>query len=243
MTFVSCHNVADQTACRRSLTSSFYSSLPSLFPCTAHDNQQPTTTKFPQSNQRDMDREIRELDRQEKQITMELKQRAKGANSSSDPTLKTLAKQLVQVRQQRSKLHGAKAQLGAMGMHAQVTASQVAAVQAVGSVTDAMKVANKQMNMKETTKIMTDFQRENERLQVKEEMMDDVLMDAFDSEGVEEEADQVTAQVLAELGVEMDQQMVGLDAPKTKVGGEEVPAEKDEIEDALPDLRARLNAL
>lgn len=193
------------------------------------------------ANQRDMDREIRELDRQEKQITMELKQRAKAASSQSDPTLKTLAKQLVQVRQQRSKLQGAKAQLGAMGMHAQVTASQVAAVQAVGSVTDAMKVANKQMDMKETTKIMTEFQRENERLAVKEEMMDDVLMDAFESDGVEEEADQVTNQVLAELGVEMDQQMVGLDAPKTKVGGEEV--QEDAIEDALPDLRARLNAL
>lgn len=193
------------------------------------------------SNQRDMDREIRELDRQEKQITMELKQRAKNANSSNDPTLKTLAKQLVQVRTQRSKIHGAKAQLGAMGMHAQVTASQVAAVQAIGSVTDAMKVANKQMNMKETTKIMTEFQKENERLAVKEEMMDDVLMDAFDTEGVEEEADQVTNQVLAELGVELDKEFVGVNAPSNKVGLE---AEKEEeVEDALPDLRARLNAL
>ena len=193
-----------------------------------------------QSNQRDMDREIRELDRQEKQITMELKQRAKVTNSNSDPTLKTLAKQLVQVRQQRSKLQGAKAQLGAMGMHAQVTASQIAAVQAVGSVTQSMKTANKQMNMKETMKTMTEFQRENERMNIKTEMMDDVLMDAFDSEGVEEEADQVTNQVLAELGVEMDKQMVGLDAPKTKLAAE---AEQDEVADALPDLRARLNAL
>ena len=191
-----------------------------------------------------MDREMRELDRQEKQITMELKQRAKAANSSSDPTLKTLAKQLVQVRQQRTKLHSAKAQIGAMGMHAQVTASQVAAVQAIGSVTESMKTANKQMDMKQTMKIMTDFQKENERLTVKEEMMDDVLMDAFDTEGVEEEADQVTNQVLAELGVELDQQMVGLDAPKTKLETTETPvAEKDALEDALPDLRARLNAL
>ena len=191
-----------------------------------------------------MDREMRELDRQEKQITMELKQRAKAANSSSDPTLKTLAKQLVQVRQQRTKLHSAKAQIGAMGMHAQVTASQVAAVQAIGSVTESMKTANKQMDMKQTMKIMTDFQKENERLTVKEEMMDDVLMDAFDTEGVEEEADQVTNQVLAELGVELDQQMVGLDAPKTKLETTEAPvAEKDALEDALPDLRARLNAL
>eukprot|EP00527_Entomoneis_sp_CCMP2396_P006275 CAMPEP_0198149134 /NCGR_PEP_ID=MMETSP1443-20131203/45146_1 /TAXON_ID=186043 /ORGANISM="Entomoneis sp., Strain CCMP2396" /LENGTH=219 /DNA_ID=CAMNT_0043814063 /DNA_START=383 /DNA_END=1042 /DNA_ORIENTATION=- len=194
------------------------------------------------SNQRDMDREVRELDRQEHKVTMELKQRAKVTNSNSDPTLKTLAKQLVQVRQQRAKLQGAKAQLGAMGMHAQVTAAQVAAVTAVGSVTDAMKVANKQMDVKQTMKIMTEFQRENERMAVKEEMMDDVLMDAFDSEDVEEEADQVTNQILAELGVEMDKQMVGLDAPKTRIGTSAVE-EQDEVADALPDLRARLNAL
>jgi hypothetical protein len=68
------------------------------------------------------------LDKQEKQITMELKQRAKLASNQQDTTLKTLAKQLVQVRQQRSKLHSAKAQVGAMGMHATVTASQIAAV-------------------------------------------------------------------------------------------------------------------
>lgn len=202
------------------------------------------TRKEVRSNQRDIDREMRELERQEKQITLELKQRAKTANSSSDPTLTVLAKQLVQVRQQRTKLHSAKAQIGAMGMHAQVTASQVAAVSAIGSVTETMKVANQQMDVKQTMKIMSEFTKENERMQVKEEMMDDVLADAFDTEGMEEEADQLTNQVLAELGVELDQQMVGLDAPKTKlqVNGTET-AEKDPLEDALPDLRARLNAL
>ena len=197
-----------------------------------------------QSNQRELDREIRELDRQEKQITLELKQRAKQASSPNDTTLKTLAKQLVQVRQQRSKLHGAKAQVGAMGMHATVTASQIAAVSAIGSVTDGMKMANKVMDTKQTTKIMAEFQRENERMQVKEEMMDDVLMDVFDSEGVEEEADQVTNQVLAELGVELDSQMVGLNAPTAKPQGEELnQAEQEALDDVLPDLRARLNAL
>lgn len=202
------------------------------------------TRKEVRSNQRDIDREMRELERQEKQITLELKQRAKTANSSSDPTLTVLAKQLVQVRQQRTKLHSAKAQIGAMGMHAQVTASQVAAVSAIGSVTETMKVANQQMDVKQTMKIMSEFTKENERMQVKEEMMDDVLADAFDTEGMEEEADQLTNQVLAELGVELDQQMVGLDAPKTKlqVNGTET-VEKDPLEDALPDLRARLNAL
>jgi division protein CdvB (Snf7/Vps24/ESCRT-III family) len=190
-----------------------------------------------QSNQRDLDREIRALDLQEKQVTAELKARAKQTSNSNDTTLKTLAKQLVQVREQRSKLQSTKAQIGAMGMHATVAAAQMSAVVAIGSVTEGMKTANGLMDMKKTTQIMAQFQRENEAMAVKEEMMDDVLADVFDSEGVEEEADQVTAQVLAELGVELDSQMVGLNAPNKKL------QEEDAEVDLLPDLKARLNAL
>lgn len=149
----------------------------------------------------------------------------------------------MQIRQNRNKLIGAKAQVGAMGMHATVTASQIAAVSAIGSVTDTMKTANKVTDTKKMTKIMTEFQKENERMKMKEEMMDDVLTDAFD-DGIEEEADQVTQQVLAELGVELDTQMVGLNAPSKKPVDEELTAEEEEaLNDIVPDLRARLNAL
>lgn len=190
-----------------------------------------------------MDREIRELDRQEKQVTAELKQRAKTVNNSNDTTLKTLAKQLVQIRQQRTKLTSAKAQLGAMGMHATVTASQIAAASAVGAVADSMKVANSAMDVKATTKIMTEFQRENERMNVKGEMMDDMLAEAFDGDEIEEEADNVTNQVLAELGVELDSQMVGLNVPSKKPENELTEQEQEALDEVLPDLKARLNAL
>jgi hypothetical protein len=196
-------------------------------------------------SQRDMEREIRELDRQEKQITMELKQRAKapGVNPSKDTALKALAKQLVSVRAQRTKLFSAKAHIGAVGMHATSMASQVAAASAMGSVTTAMGKANAAMNPAETAKIMAEFTRENERLVVKEEMMNDALIDAFDNDELEEEADEVTAQVLAELGVEMDSKMVGLDAPNARPQTELTNEEQEALDSALPDLKARLNAL
>jgi charged multivesicular body protein 2B len=197
-----------------------------------------------QSNQRDLDREIRELERQEQQIKTELKQRAKKAVSQSDPALKVLAKQLVQVRKQRDKLFTARSQIGAMGMHATTMASQVAAVSAMGTMTETLKTANAQMDMKETMKIMAQFQMENEKITAKEELMDDALADAFDTEEIEEEADALTAQVLAELGVEMDAKMVGLDAPHSKLVGDELSQEEQNaLDDALPDLKARLNAL
>jgi charged multivesicular body protein 2B len=204
----------------------------SVFPQFIHDIQ---------SSQREMEREMREIDRQEKQITIELKQRAKLTNNSKDPALSALAKQLVQVRKQKEKLMGAKAHLGAVGMHATTMATQVAAASAIGSVTTAMAKANSIMDVKATTKIMQDFQRENERLDIKQEMMDDALIDAFDTEDVEEEAEQVTNQVLAELGVELDSKMVGLNAPSKQP---ELSIEEQEaLDSVLPDLKARLNAL
>lgn len=200
-----------------------------------------------QSSQRDMDREVRELDRQEKQVVLELKQRAKTVNSSNDPTLKALAKQLVQIRTQRNKMISAKAQLGAMGMHATVMASQIGATAALSSVTESMKTANKVMDIKATTKIMSEFQRENERMNMKGDMMDDMLASAFDNdEEMEEEAENVTNQVLAELGVELDSQLVGLNAPSklpSTTGDQLSKEEQDALDDLIPDLKARLNAL
>ncbi len=88
------------------------------------------------------------------------------------------------------------------------------------------------------TKIMMNFQRENEVMEVRQELMDDALTDAFDADEIEAEADEVTGQVLAELGIEMDQQMVGLSAPSQMPAGAE-----EEVLDAMPGLEARLDAL
>jgi charged multivesicular body protein 2B len=107
-----------------------------------------------------------------------------------------------------------------------------------------MGVANSAMDVKATMKIMQEFSRENERMEVKQEMIDDALMDAFDNEDVEEEADLLTSQVLAELGVELDSKLVGLDAPMIKPQTEELSQEEaDALDSVLPDLKARLNAL
>jgi len=203
------------------------------------------TRKEVRGAQRDMEREIRELDRQEKLVMAEIKKRAKAPGvSQNDSALKALAKQLVQVRKQKEKCYGAKAHLGAVGMQTSAMASQVAAAQAVGKVTEAMGNANKAMNPQEMTKIMSEFTRQNEIAGIREEMMDDALTDAFDTDDVEEEAEQVTNQVLAELGVELSSQLVGLDAPKVKPVGEEMTKEEEAaLKDVLPDLESRLNAL
>lgn len=195
---------------------------------------------------RDIDREIRDLDRLEKQVITDIKKRAKasGVNPTKDSALKSLAKHLVQVRNQKGKMHEAKAHLSSVGMQATSMASQVAVSSAISSVSSAMGAANSNMDPASIQKIMNEFTRQNEIANVKEEMMDEALTDAFDTDEIEEEAEEVTNQVLAELGLELDGQMVGLDAPnKTPAMQDVTKEEEDALMETLPDLRARLNAL
>jgi hypothetical protein len=203
------------------------------------------TKKEVRGAQRDIDREIRDLERQEQQLLVQIKQRAKqpGVSGTNDTALKSMAKNLVQLRNQRDKMIGAKYNLGAVGMQASSMATHQAAASAIGSVTTAMSSANKAVDSTEMAKIMNQFQRENEVMAVRQEMMDDALTDAFDADGVEEEADEVTNQVLAELGVEMDSKMVGLSAPSAQPANAAATAEEEALADALPDLKARLDAL
>ena len=122
-------------------------------------------------------------------------------------------------------------------------------VTARGSVSEALKSANTVMDTKKLGQTMNEFVKQNETAIMKEELLNDALADAFDDSDVEEEADNVTNMILAELGVEMDGKMVGLNAPNIKIanatrdGTTIISEEEEALMDALPDLRARLDAL
>ncbi|KAL3783329.1 hypothetical protein HJC23_011093 [Cyclotella cryptica] len=208
---------------------------------------QKETKSTVRTNARQLDRDIRDLDRQEKLLLQQIKARAKspGVDPATDKGLKSQARQLVQLRKQKEKMFETKAHLNSVGMQATAMASQVSAAMAVGSVTQALGSANAVMDAKKLTATIAEFTKQNETAKMKEELLNDALADAFDESDVEEEADLVTNQVLAELGVELDQKMVGLNAPsRVPEGDEKMSAEEEEaLMDALPDLRARLDAL
>ncbi len=210
------------------------------------------------SNQRHIERDVRDLDRQEKLVLQQIRQRAKSTTSTAgplqnDPALKALAKQLVQIRQQKAKMYEAKAHLSSVGMQASAVASQVSMVTAVSNVTSAISSANDVMDAKTLGKTMAEFSKQSETAKMKEELMNDALADAFDNDDVEAEAEDVTSQILAELGVELDTKMLGLDAPSKlppatieKNNNKEqdlTKEEEDALFDLLPDLKARLDVL
>ncbi|CAM9496093.1 unnamed protein product [Ectocarpus sp. 12 AP-2014] len=192
------------------------------------------------SGERDLDKEIRNLDRSEKSLVAEIKKTAKGGNQGAT---RTLAKQLVQLRAQKEKLYSARAKLAGVGNAATTAATSASLAGVMGNVAGVMKKVNEAVSTEETAKIMQQFAVENEKMNMSEEMMDDALIDAFDGEGVEEEADGVVGQVLAELGLEMDGKMV--DAPTNTPTGVARPsaAEETKLDAKTEELLAQLGAL
>lgn len=77
-------------------------------------------------------------------------------------------------------------------------------MQAMKGATMALGSMNKSMNLPQLQKIAMEFERENDIMEQRSEMMDDAVDDAMDV-GVEEEGDEVVEQVLEEIGVDFNQ--------------------------------------
>lgn len=66
---------------------------------------------------------------------------------------------------------------------------------------------NRQMNLPQIQKILHDFEKQSEIMDMKEEMINDAMDDAMEDEGDEEETDAVVSQVLDELGLQLGEQL------------------------------------
>ncbi|CAN0124235.1 unnamed protein product [Ascophyllum nodosum] len=189
--------------------------------------------------ERDIDREIRNLDRSEKALVVDIKKTAKGGNQAAT---RTLAKQLVTLRGQKDRLLSARARITGVGYAASSAATQASLAGVMGSVSGVMKQVNDVVSAEETAKILQEFAVQNEKMNMTEEMMDDALIDAFDNEGIEAEADGVVDQVLAEIGLDIDGKM--LDAPTNAPAvAKPSAAEETKLDAKTEQLLAQLNAL
>lgn len=191
--------------------------------------------------ERDIEKELRNLDREEQKLIANIKRTAKTGNQSAT---KTLAKQLVGLRAQRERLYTSKANIAAVGYQTTAMAGTANMAQIMGSVAGVMKNVNDSVSAADTAKIMQEFAKQNEMMGMREDIMSDALADAFDGEGVEEDSNAIVDQVLQEIGLDMAGKMQ--DAPSAQPAAQ--AAARAAEEDALLDQRAedlmkQLNAL
>ncbi|XP_023347589.1 charged multivesicular body protein 2a [Eurytemora carolleeae] len=193
---------------------------------------------------RELDRERAKMEQQEKKIIADIKKMAKQGQMDS---VKIMAKDLVRTRRYVKKFMLMKANIQAVSLKIQTLKSQNAMAQAMKGVTRAMMSMNRQMKLPEIQKIMQEFEKQSEIMDMKEEMMNDVIDDAMGDDDEEEESDAIVTQVLDELGLQLTDQLTAVPiaggsiaAPGAK-GKTAVPAGAEADADA--DLQARLDNL
>ncbi|KAG2426651.1 hypothetical protein HXX76_012963 [Chlamydomonas incerta] len=156
-------------------------------------------------NKRQLDKAIRELDRermslqqQEKKTVAEIKKMAKEGQMDA---VKVMAKSLVRNRHAVTKMYGLKSELQAVSLRLATLKSTQAMADAMRGATKAMRAMNRRMNLPNLQNIMREFERQNERMEMTSEMMGDAVDDALQDEGEEEETDNLVNQVLDEIGI------------------------------------------
>jgi charged multivesicular body protein 2A len=186
---------------------------------------------------RSIDRTIRELDRekhsmeqQEKKLIADMKRMAK---QNQMDAVKIMAKDLVRTRRYQTKFINMKAQLQAVGLRLQTLQSTQAMTDAMRGITRVMKVMNNQMKLPQMQKIMQEFAKQNDTMDMKEEMMSDMIDDAMAGEDDETEEEGLVNQVLDEIGLNMGDKIGA-----TPNSSFDVQANKQE-----DDLQARLENL
>ncbi|CBY33517.1 unnamed protein product [Oikopleura dioica] len=186
---------------------------------------------------RDLDRERAAMEKQEQKIIADIKKMAK---KNEMGTVRIMAKDLVRTRNTCKKFMLMRANIQGVSLKMTTIKSQHAMSEAMKGVTRAMGRMNKQMNLPQIQKIMQQFEKESEIMDMKEEMMNDVMDDAMGASDDEEESENLVNKVLDELGLE---NMAEVGAIPSAVG-EPAPAQTEEPSaDLDADLEARLNNL
>lgn len=121
-----------------------------------------------------------------------------------------MAKDLVRTRQHVQKMYKMKTQLQAVALRMQTIKSQAAMANAMRGVTRAMVRMNSAMNLPSLQRVMMEFQKQSELMDLKEETIGDVMDDMW-SDDEEEATDDVLNQVLDEIGINLEKDLV--DAP------------------------------
>ncbi|KAH6693718.1 Snf7-domain-containing protein [Plectosphaerella plurivora] len=158
-------------------------------------------------NQRMLDKAIRELDqirvkleKQEKTLVGQIKQSAQKGQMGA---CKIQAKDLVRTRRYIEKFYSMRSQLQKISLRLQTYRTNEQMMQAMKGATQALGSMNRTMNLPALQRIAMEFERENDVMEQRQEMMDDAIDDAMDV-GAEEESEEVVEQVLEEIGVDLN---------------------------------------
>jgi len=155
-----------------------------------------------EKTQRELDRERTKLENQEKKLVADIKKNAKNGQMGA---VKVQAKDLVRTRRYIQKFYQMRTQLQAISLRIQTVRSNQQMMESMKGATRLLGSMNRQMNLPALQRIAMEFERENDVMDQRQEMMDDAIDDVTGLEDDEAEGEDVVNQVLDEIGVDLGQ--------------------------------------
>lgn len=194
---------------------------------------------------REIDRENRKLKLQETKLTTEIKKLCKNGQIKQ---AKIKSKDLIRTKNYIKKFELMETKLNMINLRIQSIKTTDLMSKSVKEASGLLKAMNVGVNLPQLQKISMEFEKQNEIMDQKQEMMDDVLDDVFGSEDEdeEEEVDEFLAKIMDEIDVDLKnrlgEQAPNAELPQTAAEGIESAASPIAM-GADDDLQARLDSL
>jgi len=161
---------------------------------------------------RDIERELRVLDRQEVKLQNDIKKLAGEGQTNS---AKIMAKELIRVRQQRENLLKTKLTLAQVKSKTETASANLAVTNAMSGATKAMKTMNSINSAEKMNSTFSEFEKQKMIMDMQEDLLDELLEDS----SVSEEVDEVIDEVLDDINLELNSQLAKTTlVEKQKVG-------------------------
>ncbi|XP_022920596.1 charged multivesicular body protein 2b [Onthophagus taurus] len=185
---------------------------------------------------RDLERDKRELEREEKKIELEIKRLAAAGNKEG---CAILAKQLIQLRKQKTRVFAMNSKIQGVGIQSKNMQANVKLANTMGLASKTMADMNNVLNPAQVGAMANSFSKENMKMEMTEEMINDTFDDILNESDDEEQSDAIVNQVLDEIGIEISGKMSDAPSPSKGKLGESSKAKTtdDDILEQLAKLR------
>ncbi|KAL7712322.1 SNF7 family protein [Entamoeba marina] len=150
---------------------------------------------------REINREIKRLEREESRLTNDIKKMARAGRSN---TVKVMAGDLVKTKKQIDKLQVIVAQLNSTKMKMTEVSSMAAVTEAMTGVTNAMNKVNQATKLPAMQKVVNDFEKQNSELGIKTAMVGDMVQEGYNADEIEEEGELEIDKVLSSIGLDVE---------------------------------------
>ena len=197
-----------------------------------------------QRAQRELEREKHKLEGQERKLVQDIKKSAKNGQIKA---AKLQAKDLVRTKKYIEKFDMMATRLQAISLRIQTVRSSDQMAQSMREATGLLGMLNNSLNLPQLQQITMEFEKQNDMMDQRQEMVDEAIDDAMGEDEFEdeEEADEIVNKVLDEIGVDLNTKLndvpsQNLEAPETL----SAIAEPQKVPQSMDDqLQARLDSL